>query len=292
MWRWRKIIYGMLLLLLALDFILAWIIQSAHFSQDLKVVFLNVGQGDAILIEQGQNQFLIDGGRNEKLLLTKLGKFIPFWDRQLEVIEATHPDSDHITGLVGALKNYQVNYILKTQAESQTKTFQALQRAIEKEKETGGKALEAFYGMRLKFPNGAVAEIVYPWGHTAKNSRDKNENSIVTKITYGKNSFLLTGDLPSDKEQQLIDYNLPLQSTVLKAGHHGSRYSTSDNFLDYIHPQVAIISVGKNSYGHPHSDVLARLRQHQVKFWRTDKRGDIEYRCNPQKCQTIFHWDK
>ena len=289
MWRWRKIIYGFLIVLAVWNLIL-WVKINYQSSQEnLRVIFLDVGQGDAILIEQGENQFLIDGGRSEKKLLEKLGQFMPFWDRQIEVVEITHPDSDHITGLIGALKNYQVNFILKTQVESSTQTYQSLKEVIDREIAQGGQVVEGLYGVRLRFPNGAQAEIYYPFAETDKEVRDKNATSIVTKITYGQNSFLLMGDLPIAEERELIGFNLPLQSNVLKLGHHGSRYSSSPEFLRYVHPQTAIISVGKNRYGHPHQEVIRRLSREKINFWRTDRRGDIEYLCNPQSCQVIFH---
>ncbi len=292
MWRWRKIVYSVLLIIFVLDVVLALIIRSSFFSQKFQIIFFNIGQGDAILVQQGKNQVLIDGGRSEKKLLEKLGKYVPFWDREIEVIEATHPDSDHITGLIGALKNYKVDYILKTRNQSQTKTFQAFQQAIKEEVRNGGKILEASQGLKIKFPQGGEAKIIYPFNPLQNNSFNKNENSIVTQILYKKNSFLLMGDLPSQQERELIKHHLSLQSQVLKIGHHGSRSSSCNEFLTYVHPQVAIISVGKNSYGHPHKEVLKRLVQHQIKFWRTDKVGDIEYLCNKDECHLVLSQEK
>ncbi|MCD6149273.1 MBL fold metallo-hydrolase [bacterium] len=284
----RKLIYGILLSLFILCLILGGVIFYSRNSQELKVVFLNIGQGDAILIIQGKNQVLVDGGKSGKLLLERLGKFIPFWDRQIEAVVATHPDQDHIGGLASVLRNYKVETVMETKAKSKTQVYKRWEDEIEKEQ---AQRAEAVRGARIKFPNGALAEIIYPFCSLADSqSKDNNANSIVIKLTFGEESFLLTGDLPSKQEKILIDSGLDLQSRILKAGHHGSKHSTSAEFLKSVKSEEAIISVGKNSYGHPHSAVLGRLREQGIKFWRTDEKGNIVYKCKSQneKCERYF----
>jgi len=285
----RKLIYGILLSLFILSLILGSVIFYSKNSREIKVIFLDIGQGDAILITQGRNQILIDGGRSGKLLLERLGKFIPFWDRQIEAVVATHPDQDHIGGLASVLRNYKVETVMETKAKSKTQVYKRWEDEIEKER---ARRAEAVRGTSFKFPNGARAEIVYPFYSLADfQSKNSNENSVVIKLAFGENSFLLTGDLPSDKESVLIKSGLDLKSRVLKAGHHGSKHSTSAEFLEFVNPEEAVISVGKNSYGHPHRKVLERLRRQGIKFYRTDKKGNIVYECESreEKCGRYFN---
>lgn len=275
----RKIIYWLLAMLLVMVLILGGIIWYQKNNQDLKVIFLDVGQGDAILVQQGGNQLLIDGGRSGKVLLEKLGSFIPFWDRQIEAVVATHPDQDHIGGLVEVLKSYKVPAVIKTKAESESQTYKALVDEIKKE---GAEIVEARKGLGLNFLAGARAEVIFPAISLAAGvATDSNAGSVVVKMDFGENSFLLTGDLPSKQEQELLSNNVDIISNILKVAHHGSKYSTSVEFLDAVKPEEAVFSVGKNnSYGHPNQEILSRLAKRGIKIWRTDEMGDIIYKCN------------
>jgi competence protein ComEC len=243
-----------------------------------EIVFLNVGQGDAILITQGKNQILIDGGRSGKELLGRLGRHVPFWDRQIEFIIATHPDADHIGGLPALLRTYQVNQVLTTGEESKTETSRLFQEAIVQS--TGHEALHIARGTKISLPYGGELVVEFPLAPLPKESAETNEGSIVARFTYGETSFLLTGDLPA--EESVLPDVAPV--TVLKAAHHGSKYSTSKQFLDLVRPKEAIISVGENRYGHPAPEVLARLRESGTLIHRTDEEGDVRYRCFEQRC--------
>lgn len=240
-----------------------------------EVTFLNVGQGDAILISQGDVEILIDGGRTSKELLARLGRHIPFWDRRIEFIIATHPDADHIGGLPALLRTYQVEQVLTTGAESETETSRLFQEAVRQR--TGHGPTRVFRGATLELPRGGKLTVEYPRQPIAGvvPDADTNEGSIVVRFTYGETSFLLTGDLP--REETVLPEEPPV--TVLKAAHHGSKYSTSEAFLRLVQPKEAVISVGKNSYGHPSPDVLERLRRIGAVIRRTDEEGDIRYRC-------------
>lgn len=282
----RKLIYSSLALLFVLAAILAGIIFFTQ-KNNLEVVFLNVGQGDAILISEGSQQILIDGGKDGKLLLQKLGKYIPFWDRNIETVIVTHPDQDHIGGLPSVLGAYRVNAILETNMESDSQIYKKLEEDIAK---NNIEKTEAKKGIAIKFPDGASAEILYPFDSIENtSSNDTNAASVVVGLTIGESKFLFTGDLPSTEEASLISDTLAansLNSQVLKVSHHGSKYATSDDFLDAVKPQDAVISVGKNSYGHPNEETLQRLLAHKVKILRTDEVGDIIYQCqNNNKCQ-------
>lgn len=275
----RKLKYGILSSLLALCFVLFNIIAYAKNDQTLKIVFLDVGQGDAILISEGPYQMLVDGGRDGKLLMNKLGKYIPFWDRNVEVLLATHPDADHIAGLINTLESYKVGATIETGFPSDSLTYKELEEKIVKEKSEN---IRARQGIEIKFPeSGAVVKLLYPFGGDAEfNKNQSNESSIVARVEVGENSFLLTGDLPKNKEVELISSKVALNSRVLKVAHHGSKYSTGAEFLDAVNPKDAIISVGKNNpYGHPNEEVLQLLQSKNIKILRTDEKGDIVYKC-------------
>jgi competence protein ComEC len=277
----RKVIYTTLFLLLALAFILAGIIFYAKNNDNLKIIFFDVGQGDAALISQGQNQILVDGGKNGKLVLEKLGQYVPFWDRSIEMVAATHPDQDHIGGLIDVLKNYNAGAVLETRAGSDSQTFKAWKEAVNQE---NAENIEAVKNVTIKFPNGAEAEVLYPFfSIESPGSSSTNQYSIVIRLNWGKDSFLFTGDLPAKQELELTGDKLAQDSRVLKVAHHGSKYSTSVEFVKAVKPEEAIVSVGKNnSYGHPAPEVIDRLLQNGVKIYRTDEMGDIIYQCKVQ----------
>lgn len=247
--------------------------------QRTEIVFLNVGQGDAILISQGRYQVLIDGGRSSKELLGRLGRHVPFWDRKIEVVMATHPDADHIGGLPALLRTYRVDHVLTTGAESETETSRLFQEAAVKA--LGHQPTPVFRGAKITFPQGGELLVEYPRQTIAGivPDTDTNAGSIVARFTYGETSFLLTGDLP--REETVLPDEAPV--TVLKAAHHGSKYSTSEAFLRLVQPKEVVISVGKNSYGHPAPDVLDRLRAFGSIIHRTDEEGDVSYSCLAQK---------
>ncbi len=255
-----------------------WLLLSQY--EQTSVVFLNVGQGDAILLSQGSYQVLIDGGRSGKDLLARLGRHVPFWDRKIEVVIATHPDADHIGGLSSLLRAYQVDQVFTTGAESETETWRLFRDGVVKS--VGHEPTTLFRGGTIEFPAGGKLSVEYPLTPLPKAAADTNEGSIVARFVYGETSFLLTGDLP--REETVLPDEAPV--SVLKVAHHGSKYSTSASFLDRIKPEEAVLSVGKNSYGHPDPSVVERLQQRGTRIHRTDQEGDIRYRClqDLQRC--------
>ena len=281
--RHRKLIYFSLIGLLVLSLVLAFIIFYSG-NNGLKVVFLDVGQGDAILIEKGQEQILIDGGSSGQILLEKLGKYVPFWDRKIEIVIATHPDADHIGGFIDLMKVYQVGEIVDTQTQSESQLYKKYREMIDAKK-IG--EIEGVAGVNIRIGDDAEMKIVSPAENYNSKEKDTNLNSITARLIFGENSFLFTGDLPSDGESALMRSNFVLNSRVLKIGHHGSKYSTSEGFLKAVDPSDVIISVGANNrYGHPTPEILERLRNIGANIFRTDENGDIVYECrNPQdKC--------
>lgn len=244
-------------------------------NKSFQVIFLDIGQGDAILIQDGNNQVLIDGGRNGKDLLERLGHYIPFWDHRIEVMIATHPDSDHIGGLGAVLKNYKVEVVLTNGQVGETETARLFEKlASERAKE---KRVVA-NGGEILLPSGSKIKFLYPLSPLSEESViNTNEGSLVARLEYENFSFLFTGDLA--REEQALEKPLPVD--VLKVAHHGSKFSTSDAFLDIIHPKEAVISVGaENTYGHPHQEVLRNLQERGIIYSRTDEEGDIVYKCS------------
>lgn len=240
----------------------------------LKISFLDVGQGDSIFIEAPNgNQVLIDGGSN-KAVLKELGKVMPFYDRTIDAVIATHPDKDHIGGLIDVLKNYHTDFVMEPGVSSDTGAYQELKKTIADKKLP---RILARRGMSLNLGDGAWLNILFPDRDT--NNWETNTASIVAKLVYGNNSFLLTGDSPIaiEKYLSMID-GKNLQSNVLKTGHHGSRTSTSESFAGLVSPEYAVISAGKNNrYGHPHKEVLGILEKIKATILKTYESGTITF---------------
>ena len=233
----------------------------------LTVTWLDVGQGDAAVIQCGGQAMLIDGGKPEK------SSYIYAWLQQhglryLDVIVATHVDADHIGGLSGALNYASVGTAYCPVTTGTTETFQSFVKYLAQR----GKQITVPTAGATFTLGGAQVQILGPL-HSAE---DSNDNSIVLKVSFGATSFLFTGDAERAEEQDLLNAGVTLQSTVLKVGHHGSDTSTSYPFLRAVAPQYAVISVGAgNSYGHPTEAVLSRLRDAGVTTFRTDMQGEI-----------------
>ena len=243
-----------------------------HF---LEINFLDVGQGDSIFIETPNNyQILIDGGPSPNDLIENLSKLMPFYDRSIDLIILTHPEKDHITGLLEALKRYKIKNILWTGIIKDTSEWNEWNNLIKKEK-SYIKIAEA--GQKIIFDNLIYFTVLYPFEDLeGQIFNDSNDTSIVGKLVFKNNSFLFTGDIGKSVEKKLVDKNIEIDSDVLKIAHHGSKNSTSTEFLEKVSPEIAVIQVGKNNYGHPNNEVLARLEQFDITILRNDKNGDIK----------------
>lgn len=239
----------------------------------LHVYFLDVGQGDAILIATPDGrQILVDGGPSPTALLNELGAVLPFWDRSLDLVVLTHPDGDHITGLIPLLERYSVKQVLDTPlSDDATLTASWLQGL----KQAGVERIYAQRGMQLRL-NALQLTVLNPSPTPLTGTAsDDNNNAIVLRLDYGQTSVLLTGDAEQEAEAAMIAAGLPLRADVLKAGHHGSNGSSSAPFIAAVAPQIAVIQVGaENKFGHPHPAVLERLAG--VQIMRTDQNGRIE----------------
>lgn len=270
--------------LVAVLFIANFFIWGAVFAEErggfLTVAFLDVGQGDAIFIEAPNgNQVLIDGGAGSAVF-APLGEMMPFYDRTIDIVVATHPDADHIGGLPEVLRRYEVDFFIDPGVSSDTGIYDALIRARD---ESRAEYIVARRGMEIALGGGAVLEILFP--DRDMEGADTNDASIVLKLVYGDTSFLLTGDSPQKIEKYLVFIDgKNLDVDVLKAGHHGSKTSSSESFIGYTSPDYAIISAGKdNRYGHPHAEVLARLADSGAEILRTDEEGTIVFKSDGER---------
>jgi len=241
----------------------------------LTVEVFDVGQGDSILIRTPDGQrLLVDGGPDGAVVERELGEALPFWDRGLDMVLLTHPDSDHLTGLLSVVERHHVGQVATAPFEAETELARAWREIID-EKGMPYRAVEA--GGWIDLGRGARLEVLGPSDQAPTGtSADTNNNSLVLKLTWGNVSFLLTGDLEAAGEAALIEEGADLRATVLKVAHHGSPYSTSDEFVEAVRPVVSIISVGEdNDFGHPAPSTLERLDDTIV--YRTDRQGDVTF---------------
>jgi competence protein ComEC len=260
----------------------AW---PAHSSR-LQVSFLDVGQGDAILIETpSQRQILIDGGPSCEQMVQELGQKLPFWDRSLDLVVLSHPHSDHLSGLIAVLQRYRVEQVLEPEIGTDSAVYQEWIRAVE---ERDVKRTTAQVGQRIDLGDGISLEVLNPQHPQSIPLKGEgiDDKAVVLRLSWNKVSFLLTSDVGEGVERELLAQGLEVDSAVLKVGHHGSATSTSEEFLAAVSPKVAVISVGaENDYGLPSAEVVTRLKQclGEDKVLLTSERGTIEINTDGQR---------
>jgi len=273
----KKIFLYFIAILLLLNFF-CWqeVFNLVKNGYILKVYFLDVGQGDSIFIETPQkHQILIDGGP-DSIVLEKLQKIMPATDRTIDLVILTHPEKDHMQGLIEVLQRYSVDYILWTGIIRDSPEYQKWISVLAEEQNQGAKIITAEFGQAIT-AGGVKIDILHPFEKlVGQEMEDSNDSSVVSRLFFGENVFLFTGDITTKTEQELMEEKMELRADILKVGHHGSKYSTAIEFLENISPEFAIISSGKNSYGHPTSEVLQRLKNFGIKVLRTDLDGDIK----------------
>jgi competence protein ComEC len=246
--------------------------------QKLHIVVCDVGQGDGIFITTPKKtQILIDGGP-DKAVLDCLANNMPFWDKSIDAVILSHPHADHLTGLLDVVERYDVNGFYVEKVKTDSDVYKLLEAKLASRK-LSAKVLQSSTSFEEK--NGFKVQILWP--RLAETSRidqnsidlDLNGLSIVSKITYGNFSMLLTGDSGKIVMEKIIGMTGDID--ILKFPHHGSKTGVSDNFLKVVKPEIAVISVGeKNRFGHPAKDSLELLKNHKIKVLRTDKNGEIE----------------
>jgi len=266
--------------------VFSWlVVYDLSRPQFLEVNFFDIGQGDSIFIETpGNYQILIDGGPTN-VILEKLGKEMDFWDRRIDLIILTHPEHDHIAGLIEVLKRYEVENIVWTGILRDTAEYKEWIRLIEEE----GSNIEIVQAGQRIITSNLFFQTLYPLenlkGQDVKNT---NNTSIINRLIFNNTSFLFLGDVYKSVERKLVSNGTYLDSDILKVGHHGSKTSTSKELLESINPQAAVISAGKdNRYGHPHEQVLEILNDYGIKVLRTDEIGDIKIISDGDKIKII-----
>lgn len=241
--------------------------------EGVTVTFFDVGQGDAIHIRDGSVDVIVDGGPSSNVA-GLLRRDLPATDRTLELVVATHPDADHITGLASLVGVFEVRQVLEPDVPSKTKTAQRWHETVAR---AGLSVIRPSIGQRFSLPHGTLTVL---WPRVGLNRPATNDHSIVLRLDVGDDCVLLAGDATNWVEEQLEQDLEPCD--VLKVGHHGSASSTSESFLEALAPKEAVISVGaRNRYGHPAPSVLSRLERHGVRVWRTDISGTLRLKLMP-----------
>ncbi|HEX7018241.1 MAG TPA: MBL fold metallo-hydrolase [Patescibacteria group bacterium] len=283
--------------LVALVILTAGLVIRQWPDQHLHLVMCDIGQGDAILMWQGFTQVLIDAGKTDQVVEC-LTKYLPFWDRNLELVIATHADSDHIGGFVAVGERYDFSYVLSEPLGKETEVFTGFSELVSRKQQQGTTVILPTPDTLLTLANRWTFKILSPreqpyleqpssqqnaethlwdaWVEKGKEIESSNNRSIVLLATYHAMDILLTGDLEEPGEQALISQGLLADIEVLKIGHHGAKTSTTEGFLTALRPEIALISSGKNNqYGHPAPEVVKKIEEIGAKILRTDQKGDI-----------------
>ncbi len=268
-----KYIFFLLFLILAL--IVLAIFQLPD--KNVHIIACDVGEGDAILVTYENIQILTDGGPDNKVL-TCLGRHVPFWDRQIELVISTHLDSDHITGLIEVVRRFKVDKILINPSNSGTSGYRVLQS------EVGSRRIDIINpgGIRSLRVGMIHLDILNPLGiyndqFTISKSGDTNSKSIAYLLTYGSFRAAMLGDVTPEVSDKLsASWELGTVNYI-KIPHHGSSNGLTQNLLEKTRPRVAVISVGEdNPWGFPSDKILQMLSNYNVKILRTDLSGDVE----------------
>jgi len=237
-----------------------------------EIIFFDVGQGDAVLIQQGNFQTLIDGGGDDSVVF-KLSERMPQYDKNIEIVILTHPHEDHIGGLMNVLDEFRVERVFINEIKYENSVYKDLLEDYE------DVIIEVAQGDRFKYRD-IEGEIIYPIlkKDSGKRVQDKNINneSIITLLDIKGKKILLMGDAEQEVEHKLLEGS-PLEKIyILKAGHHCSRTATSDMFLRAVNPEIAICSYGEgNKFGHPHYETIEKFKKYDVQYLETAKEGDI-----------------
>lgn len=245
------------------------------------VYFLDVGQGDSeLIVLPGGVEILIDGGPSNGRALAELADILPFTDRYIDLVAMTHAELDHFGGLISIMNRYKIGAFLWNEVKGQSLALRDLEKVINGNKVKG---IVLKTGDKIKYQN-SVINVLSPGQEKFK---DINENSLVFNLVYKDTNFLFTGDIGKRVEELIKDKTGKID--VLKVAHHGSKYSSSDEFLNIIQPKVAVIEVGENSYGHPTEETLERLKQIGASIFRTDKHGTIKVIPKNNTVEVFYH---
>jgi competence protein ComEC len=264
-----KKIFNVCLGLVILSLLTLWQLERSALAS---VYFLDIGQGDAVLIRVAGQNILVDGGP-DNLLMYRLGEVLPWWDKKIDYLLISHFHADHYMGFIELLNRYEIkNILVSAHKPEEDFLFSIWQQALAQH-DLQPQIVSP--GERFDFD---IGENVF-WKILSADSehKDFNDNSLVVKFSIGEADLLLTGDLTSVKEELMLKENLDLESELLKVGHHGSRYSSSIEFLQKVKPKICVIQSGlDNNFGHPHPEALQRLGVVNCEVLRNDQLGTIK----------------
>jgi competence protein ComEC len=248
-----------------------FVLRNISNANKVKTSFLDVGQGDAILIRQGNANFIVDGGP-DKTILRRLGETIYPWEKRIDVIFLTHPDLDHLWGLIEVLKKYEVGQVVMPQLNKEGKDYKMFLDEISKKNIP---VVFAKPGIFIKYRDVNFSVLAPNQKLLAWSKSNLNVGSMVLRVSLPGYALLLSGDMEMPEEQYLLN-NIPelLRADIIKVAHHGSKTASGASFLDAVKPALAIFSVGeKNRYGHPNPETLKRFEG--ISYFRTDENGTI-----------------
>lgn len=291
---------------LILFFITLLLFTKVYSSRELKVIFLDVGQGDSILIQTPDGQkILIDAGPDDKVI-RKIESYLSIFNKEIDLVIMSHGDSDHITGFLYLFPKYEIkNILLNGDQNKESSIYLISQEEIKQEIEIDeAKTYIANCGDILSFGKGEDLVEMYILNPIKGGLiiNDNNENSVVLLLVYKDYSFLFLGDASQEVENKIFlniencfskTISEPLKEklknlTVLKVSHHGSNTGTSVNFLKQIKPEYAVISAGKdNRFGHPTKEVLETLEKYSKNILNTANSGDITFKTNGKDLEII-----
>ena len=275
-----------LIIIFFIIFIIFCVLYFNYNNNKFEVIFFNVGQGDSALINlPGNNEILIDGGP-DKTVLYKLNKYLPVYNRDIELMILTHPHADHTAGLIEVLKRYNIKKIMYTGIKYDSEIYKEFINIINKKLAShslgkGGniKIIKPEDFDKIKLDDKNILKIIYPRENLEnKNFSDLNDSSIVFKLDTPEKDFLFTGDITVAVEKEILNNinNNLLRADILKVAHQGSITSSSEEFIKAVSPAFAVIPVGENNFGHPSLRVIRRLERIGAKVLRTDQ-SDIAF---------------
>jgi len=276
----KKIILTFVLLDVVVIILVFYFHYTAVENKQFKMIFFNIGQGDSALIRFSDGEkMLVDCGPDRKVL-SKLGKYLPFFDRKIDYLVVSHPDNDHYAGCVDVLKNYEVKNVF---INGITKEQDGYWRTWDSVLHSEGAIIKVVTDPFQLDIAGTKLNFLTPDQSFPLASMSDNDHSIIFKLINDKTSALFTGDMEQPLENDLLAKycsSTPLDcpaisADILKVGHHGSDSSSGKDFLAAVDPKIAVVSVGKNTFGHPSFRVLKKLERIGAEIWRTDEKDDI-----------------
>jgi len=244
--------------------------------QKILISFLNVGQGDSILIRTPDDYtVLIDGGPSASVL-DELGQIVPIYNRTIDLIILSHPHADHVNGLVEVVKRFKVEKVLIVGTPYNNAFYQEFLRVINRD----GISLNiAQANNDIKLGNYVFIDVVWPINSlVGKHFENVNNASLSVRVLFEGHSVMLSGDAEIEQEHEIIESGFDLSADIYKAGHHGSRTASSEEFLEKVEPEIAVIQSGiENSFEHPHKETLKKFRERNIEVRRNDLEGRVDF---------------